>query len=743
MKNILIICALILSFLCTSAQNSIKGKISDSGNKPLPGATIILPELNKSTISDQNGEYILTNLPNGKIKIQFSFIGFNNVIQTIFLNGSEMKLDITLNETAIEAEEIVISGGYNSTQHQNAVKIDVIKLSDHLNIMSPNFTEILTKIPGVDMISKGSGVSKPVIRGLGMDNVLVLNNGVRNENYQYSDHHPLGIDEFGIDNVEVIKGPASLLYGSDAIGGVVNFIKEKPATIGTVQGDYNLQLFSNSLGATNNLGIKGASKKFFGGIRFGQKTNADYLQGGCAFVPNTRFNEISLKTNAGYTSTVGIFKLFYDYNVQKLGLAELEPLKIITSRGRKNEIWYEQMNNHLISSQIKIFLNKYKIEFNAALQSADLIHAAGIDTNEIAMNLKTMTYEAKLYLPSDEKSEYIIGVQGFNQVNKNFNNAEVILLPDAVSDNYSAFALLQYTFFKKMKLQTGVRYDYKMISTEAVGLPSDYNYREALNKDYGSLSGSLGATYNLSEKVLFRANFATAYRTPNLAELTSNGIHEIRYELGNSSLLPQKAYETDVSMHYHVNDFAFDIAGFYNIIDRYIYISPTNDSVATGEKIYKYMQSDAVLYGGETGIHFHPKKLKWLHLESTFSLVTGKQSNNDYLPFIPANKLCFEVMAEKEKISFLHDAFVKVNSSTAFKQDHPSPEEETTPAYSLFDFGIGASLKSGKQMISFAIGVSNIFDKKYIDHLSTLKEVGFYNPGRNFTLSIKIPFEIR
>jgi len=606
--------------------------------------------------------------------------------------------------------------------------------------VSPNFTEILTKVPGVDMISKGNGVSKPVIRGLGMDNVVVLNNGVRFENYQYSDHHPLGIDEFGIEDVEIIKGPASLLYGSDAIGGVVNFIKEKPAPIGKIQGDYNLQLFSNSLGASNNIGIKGASKKIFGGVRIGNKTNSDYFQGGGEFVPNTRFNEISLKTNSGYTNKIGIFKMFYDYNEQKLGLAEDESIEIIKSRGRINEIWYEQMNNHLLSSQNKIFLNKYKLEFSAALQSADLIHYAGIDTTEIAMNLKTLTYETKLYLPSDEKSEYIVGIQGLNQINKNFNNAEEILLPDAHTDNYSAFALLQYTFFKKLKLQTGIRYDYKMISTEAVGLPADFNYREALNKNYASFSGSLGATYNHSEKILFRANFATAYRTPTLAELTSNGVHEIRYELGNNLLSPQNAYETDLSIHYHLNDFTFDIAGFYNIINKYIYISPTDDTIATGEKIYKYMQSNAVLYGGETGIHFHPKKIKWLHLESTFSTVIGRQIDGDNLPFIPANKLHFEIMAEKEKISFLHDAFVKVNSSTAFEQNHPSPEEEETPGYSLFDFGIGASIKSCKQLISLAVGVNNIFDKKYIDHLSTLKEVGFYNPGRNFTLNVRIPF---
>ena len=230
----------------------------------------------------------------------------------------------------------MVSGVYNSTQHDNAVKIDVLKLDPHTIKTTPNFSEVLTQVPGVDMISKGSGVSKPVIRGLSMNDILVLNNGVRFENYQYSSHHPLGIDEFGIEDVEIIKGPASLLYGSDAIGGVINFIKEKPAPVGTIIGDYNLQLFSNTLGMTNNFGIKGASKKFFGGIRVGQKTNADFLQGGGAFVPNSRFNEISVKANTGFTDKIGTFKLFYDFNNQKLGLVEDEAIEEITSRGREN-----------------------------------------------------------------------------------------------------------------------------------------------------------------------------------------------------------------------------------------------------------------------------------------------------------------------------------------------------------------------------------------------------------------------
>lgn len=732
-----------LYILQANAQNSIKGRVTDANNQALTGVNVFFPELNKGTTTNLSGDYLVDNLPLGKQKIQFSSIGYNVVIRTIDIEPNEITMNAVLNTTIVDSQEIVVSGGYVNSQHENAVKIEVLSLKPKTVKSTPNFTEALTKVPGVDMISKGSGVSKPVIRGLSMNDILVLSNGVRFENYQYSSHHPLGIDEFGIENVEIIKGPSSLLYGSDAIGGVINFIKEKPAPVGSIMGDYNLQLFSNTLGMTNNFGIKGASKKIFGSLRFGQKTNADFLQGGGAFVPNSRFNEKSFKANAGYTGKIGTFKMFYDYNNQKLGLVEDEAIEEITTRGRKNEIWYQEFNTHLLSSQNKLYLGDLRLDLNAAYQNTGLAHIGELNVFELQMKLQTLTYEAKLHLPSNANAEYILGFQGFNQVNTNINDRETILLPDASTNNYSAFALMQFTFFEKLKLQTGIRYDNKSINTQAVGMASDISsYRAPLEKQYGSFSGSIGATYNVNEKLLFRANYAAGYRTPNLAELTSNGQHELRYELGDQHLIPENSYESDLSMHYHQNNFTFDLAGFYNMLNHYIFISPTGESTSTGIAIYQYKQANSFLYGGETGLHFHPMPLKWLHFISTFSTVIGKQENGDYLPFIPAHKLRFELRAEKETLLFLQNTYISFNTCTAFKQDYPAPDESSTDGYSLLDVSIGGKIKLNNQFLYLSLSANNLLDKKYIDHLSTLQEVNLYNPGRNITVSLKIPFEL-
>ncbi len=739
MKFILIFAATLALCHVANAQNIIRGKISDQDNQPLSGAVIFLPEINKGTYSDKAGNYELTGLPNGKIKIQFKYLGYTNKIETILLSGTPVELNVSLQMTVIRTEEFVITGGYSSTQHENAVKIESLKLDPLTDTPTPNFTEMLTRIPGVDMISKGSGVAKPVIRGLSMNDILVLNNGVRFENYQYSDHHPLGIDEFGIEDVEVIKGPASLLYGSDAIGGVINFIKETPAAIGTTVGDYNLQLFSNSLGMTNNLGFKSATKKFFGGIRAGQKTNADYLQGGGAFVPNTRFNEWSAKTNAGFTSKAGTFKIFYDVNQQKLGLAEPDAIEQITKRGRSNNIFYQQFKTSLLSSQNKLYLGNFRIDINTAFQNTELVHFGEENVYEIQMKLATWTYETKVFLPSGENAEYIIGFQGMNQNNTNLNDRETKLLPDAETNNYSGFCLIQHSF-DKLKLQAGIRYDARSITTTATGNPGSADYRAPLAKSYDSFSGSLGATYPASEKLLVRGNIAAAYRTPNIAELTSNGAHEMRYEIGDRNLVPENSLEFDASLHYHLSNFTFDIAGFYNRIDDFIFISPAGTTTNSGLSIYQYMQGDATLYGGEAGIHLHPKPVKWLHLKTIFSTVTGKRQNGDYLPFIPAHKLNTEIMVEKGKLGLLKKAFISLESHSAFDQNKAAPDETTTPGYTVLNLTAGGNIRWNNQSVSICLGANNLFDKKYIDHLSTLKEVSYFNPGRNISLTLKVPF---
>ncbi|MFA6806282.1 MAG: TonB-dependent receptor, partial [Bacteroidales bacterium] len=730
-------------FLKVNAQNHIKGKVTDINNIPLIGTSVFFPELNKGTITNQEGEYLIRNVPNGKIKVQFSFVGYNTEIKTIEILQNENIVNAIMTIAIIQTQEVVITGGYVSSQHENAVKIDVLKSETFALSGTPNFMESLARVPGVDLISKGQGVSKPVIRGLSMNDILVLNNGVRIENYQFSENHPLGIDDNDVERVEIIKGPASLLYGSDAIGGVINFIKEKPAPIGEILGDYRLQLHSNTLGMNNSIGIKGASKNLFGGFRFGNKTHADYLQGGGDFVPNSRFNEMTFNANMGFTGKVGTFKFFYDYFKQDLGMTVPAIELLIRDQGRKNEIWFQDLEHQLISSQSILYLGKFKWDINVAYQNALRKLQTTLEVPFVEMNLNTISYESKLYLPSNGKSEYIIGLQGMLQNNRNLNNRDSQFLPDANIHNIGFLGLAQYTFLKKLKLQGGLRFDIYKTETFALGTYGTSNYYAPVNKNFSNFNGSLGATFQPLEKIMIRINFAKGYRVPNLSELTSNGLHGSRYEIGNENLSPENSFETDLSMHYHGDFLSFDLAGFNNQINNYIFITPTTDTSSTGVGIYRFSQTNAKLYGGEAGIHFHPKSLPWLHIEATYSYVVGKQKDGNYLPFIPAQKFRYEIRAESNKIGFLIKPSIKLSALTALKQTNPSLYETATDGYTIVCFSVNTAFPIFKQILNFGIAINNIFDVQYFDHLSTLKPLMYFNQGRNISVSLKVPFRIK
>jgi len=719
------------------AQNSVKGRVTDkTNNEALPFTSVYIPEQNKGTIAEKNGEFVLANLPKGELKIQFSYVGYKTIIRTIFTENTEVILNVVMEPAILQAEEVVISGGTYSTQHDNAIKIDLIKSRDIASMGTPTFIEALANVPGVDMIAKGTGVAKPVIRGLSMTNILMLNNGVKMESFQFSENHPFIIDEFGIDHIEIIKGPASLLYGSDAVGGVINVLKEKPAPTGKILGDYNMQYHSNTQGVVSNLGVKGSSENYFWGLRGGVKNHTDYRDGNGDYVPNTRFNEYSFKVNAGINKPFGLFRLYYDYNQPKLGMCVGDAVLLTTENGRKNKLWYQDLINHIISTRNALFFGKYKIDFNAAYQ----MNNRRLQTDEnkpsfemVDMDLNTFSYEVKTYLPSTANSEYIVGLQGANKTNRN-SEAPNHVLPDADVNDFSVFGLAQYTFFEKLIAQAGIRYDFRSISTEAE------TNKEAVNTNYGNVSASLGATYTVNKNILIRTNFASAHRTPNIAELTQNGMHGARYEQGTPELKTQRNYEADISTHFHSEYVMVDIAGFYHSINDYIFIAPTDDTIASGDKIYRYSQTNSIIYGSELAIDVLP--FNWLNIKTSYAYLIGKQDDGSNLPFIPQNKLRFELKFQKQELAFLKNTFFKIGGLIAAKQNNPAMFETETDSYYLLNTGIGTDIKWANQMVYLSVQANNLLNETYIDHLSTLKGMGYYNIGRNISVNLKIPLRI-
>ncbi|OQY00757.1 MAG: hypothetical protein B6I20_08330 [Bacteroidetes bacterium 4572_117] len=431
----------------------------------------------------------------------------------------------------------------------------------------------------------------------------------------------------------------------------------------------------------------------------------------------------------------------------KLGLTVPPAIVLFESNSRENKNWYQDLNNHILSSKNIFFIKQSKLEFNASFQQNIRKlqgHGTEHEFTQVHMSLNTISYELKTYLQLNNKNELIFGFHGMNQQNKNFEAPEHVL-PDYSINDIAFFGILQHKPSEKFNVQVGLRYDMRFIfipEQEKTGHSHDEHdeplieeeHISEFNTNFDNLTGSIGMTYRFNEHLLIRSNLASAYRAPNIAELSQDGMHGSRYEQGNRALIPQKSYEADLSMHYHLKGLTFDIAGFYNSLNNYIYLSPTTDITDEGTQIFRYVQENARIYGFETGVACHPAK--WLLFKSSYTYLASNQDNGEYLPFIPQDKIKTDVGFTKKKISFFDNVGFGLSTVYAFKQNKPAMFETTTKAYFLLNTSFGFDIKLKKQDINFKLFVNNLLDEQYYDHLSTLKALNYYNIGRNVGASI-------
>ncbi len=529
----LVSCMLLLATANVFAQNTLKGTIKEKQTSiTIAFANVYFPELEKGTMSDERGSFEFSELPNGNYKLVISVIGYETFSKQLNLQTNET-LEVILSPSAIEMEEIIISTPFHKLQSDNVMKVEQQKIADLKANGLITLSEGITAIPGVESISTGQSIGKPVIRGLSSNRVLVYAQGIRLENQQFGDEHGLGLNDSGVESIEVIKGPASLLYGSDALGGVLYINPERFASINTSEGDVNTNYFTNTQGYNTNLGYKTSTENFKFIIRGSLAKHADYKTKNYR-VTNTRFNEKDLKTAFGFQNSKFKTEFIYNVNSSELGLTEgIE----VQNTNKTPLLPFQLINNHIFSSKSTLFLNNSKLDFNVGYTYNDRKefeehHNDDEDETEeevleaaLHMKLKTFNYDVKYNLPELGRFQTIVGVQGMNQTNSNYG--EELLIPDATTNDVGVLAT-SHIHFEKADIQLGARFDNRTI-----------NLNDGFNKSFNSVNGAVGVKTNLYESIVTRLNLATGFRAPNLAELASDGTHEgtNRYEIGNPDLV--------------------------------------------------------------------------------------------------------------------------------------------------------------------------------------------------------------
>ena len=730
MKSFLL--ALFIGFsILANAQNKLIGVVTDTKNKPISGVNISIPEIHKETISDANGKYQFTNLPTGNFKIVYSYIGFATITKEY--STKDKIIDVTLEETVHQMDEVIVSTVFNKLQSQNVMKVEHESVKSMQQKGATTLIEGLATIPGVSQISTGVSIGKPVIRGLSGNRVLVYSQGVRLENQAFGDEHGLGLNDSGVDGVEVIKGPASLLYGSDALGGVLYFIPEKFAKPDTFGVDFGQKYFSNTLGSSTNIGAKGSTDRFKFLARVNNTRHSDYKIPDANRVTNTRYNELDFKTGIGYSDKNFSSEFRYNYNRLLLGIPESGIAEQTTDA--KPDYPRQAVYNQLLSLNNTIFLGNSKLDVNLGYIYNDRAEFPESPVPGSNWHLKTLNYDSKFHFPKMKKWETIIGVQGMHQTNLNVGIE--YLIPDATTNDIGTFGTTRYEFGTNV-LQAGIRYDVRKISGVEHNNFGDEGYLAPIDRKFNSFNASVGYKTSITKATILRLNLASGFRAPNIFELSSNGVHDgtIRFEIGNPNLKSEQNFQTDLNLEYKNSHFELFANGFYNKINNYIFIAP-NGTQIDGFDVYDYLQNNANLYGGEAGIHFHPHPLDWLHITSSFESVTGKKANGDNLPLIPANKLNNTLRIDFKSSKTFQDGFATVNVEYTLKQNKASLFETKSNDYTLVNFGIGGKIQVGKSSFNVNLNGNNILNKTYIAHLSRLKNDGIPNIGRNIVLGVK------
>jgi iron complex outermembrane receptor protein len=732
----------------------VGGRVEDKvTGQPIPGVAVFVPELNRGEVTDSSGNFSFPNLPAQKLTFQFSFLGYKTQIVKVDPRGLIDQWVIRLEQTTTTLDEVVISGAYVMSRENSPISIEKINKTELLKMPSPSLMSSLSKTPGINEVSLGPGIGKPVIRGLSFSRVLSVYQGARFENQQWGADHGLGLNETGISSIEIIKGPASIIYGSGAMAGVIHLIEDPDAGIGEIGGDVNFRTYSNSKGVRGEAGIKGATGSgMTWSVRGARESHADYRDGLGSLIGNSRFNTYNFKGGLGWQKKWGDTRIRYSYLDQRLGLInETDPGSLATDqKARRMQLPYQQVQDHFLNSETNVFLGEDRIKLTLGYHW-NIREEIERDIQQVDLGLRqeNFIYDFKYYRSLTPELEAIAGIQGFMLYNTNFSNSNEILIPDASKDDRSVYGLLNFTK-NKWVVQGGLRYDYRNVLAKADTehiinygfiLPGDPENRQ-LSRSFGGFTGSAGATVHPSAKLRLRINVGSGFRAPDLAELFSNGPHPgtSRFESGNASFQREQNVQTDVGIRYQNPEFTISAEGFYNKIKHYIFFAPTQE-IREGLSVWKFEQDHARLYGGETLLEFHPSHLKWITASTSYSTVVGQKiSDSSNLPYIPGNRWNQEIHFKFKDIGRLQQPYWGLLGSWVMDQDRTATLEAPTGGYYLLGISLGAEFLFVKQKLEIYAGASNLLDRYYLDHLSLYRPFEIGQMGRNATLHVKMSF---
>ena len=775
----------------------LSGKVTDRVScEALPGVSIYFPNLKTGTVTQSDGTYLIEHLPSTKLLIQISFLGYKMQSKQIDLSVTNTQ-DFILEESATEISEVVVTGQSGGIQNNRTPSpIAIVPRTQLIQNSATNIIDALSKVPGISQVTTGAGISKPVIRGMGYNRVVVVNDGIRQEGQQWGDEHGIEIDENSVNSVEIMKGPASLAYGSDAMAGVINMISAPTLPEGKILGDIGSNFQTNNGLIDYSANLAGNNKGFIWDARYSNKIAHSYQNKQDGFVYNSGFRENAANTTVGLNRSWGFSHLHLSLYHLKPGIMEglRDSLNgkfiktIIGPNGLTNNEFapssdfhsykpnapFQTIDHYKAVWNNNIYIGRSNLEATIGFQQNRRKEFATQDKYGLYFLLNTINYDFKFNWPEVNNWKFTTGINGMWQNSQ--NKGTEFLVPAYQLFDFGVFAIAG----KKVgnfDFSGGIRFDKRSETSKALYLnadgvevlrtdPNAIQRFAAFDQSFTGISGSLGATYQISETIFTKLNISRGFRAPNIAELSSNGVHEgtQRYEIGNPDLKPETSLQLDYSIGMNTTHVSTELNLFTNTVDHFIFSSKLNTNEISNPvygsiPVFQFTAGNAHFYGGEYHIDIHPHPLDWLHFENSFSYVIAtlakQPAESHYLPFIPAPVWISDVKIEFKKLNHsLSNSYLKFGIDNTWKQNHfyaAYGTETATPSYTLLDLGAGTDfVVHGKTMFSLYISANNLTDVAYQRHLSRLKytginystgRIGIFNEGRNISFKLLIPLD--
>lgn len=652
----------------------------------------------------------------------------------------------------LQLNEVMVTGvtGDTKLKHSTA-PISVVTGKELRQTSSTNVIDAVAKQPGMAQVTTGGGISKPIIRGLSYNRIIVMNEGVRQEGQQWGDEHGVEVDGNGVGSVEILKGPASLMYGSDAMAGVL-ILHDAPSPLdGEVRANISTEYQTNNGLFAYSLNGAGNHGGFVWDARFSDKMAHAYKNKYDGYVPGSQFRERAGRLMLGLDKKWGHSHLTWTCFHLTPSIVEGERDEETGELERDETYGLKTYHKTLPFQQVKHYKAVWDNSFN--LPKGYLKATVGYQQNrrqefeecadeyEVFFKLHTVTYDVRYLTQEFDGWKVAAGVNGMWQ--KSQNLGEEALIPEYRLFDMGGYATVSKAW-ENWTLNGGVRYDHRHLKYDRT-------------KDFDGVTGSVGAVWNANEHWNVRMNVARGFRAPNMSELGADGVHEgtVRYELGNAHLKSEYSWQADLGVDFTSKYVEAQVALFANRIGNYIFTKRVDVVMEEGYKTYEYTQGDARLLGFEAGVDVHP--IHRLHFGNTFSFVDARQLHQPeetrYLPFTPAPRWTSEVKYElTHHGKVLNNAYVALGLECFLRQNHYYRADQTetaTPSYTLLNLSAGTDVMMGRRKVAeLYLTAENLFNRAYQSHLSRLKytdineatgRMGVYNMGRNVVMKVVVP----